>query len=303
MIEQVVSGSNITQFNGPVMLPIWDGLDGTRQGQIAYDADGEIDTVVGPSIIYWDGAAWMTVGAEGSSVINQFLSTQTGNFILSGRGAASNFSSVRADNAAFQAYYGFTRDAIDDTKKIWDFGVTGVPIAGSGPTVNLGGDFSIRSYTVSGAFIRDVISSSRNGRITIPNTLIVGTGTATATGVLTVIGNAGVNGGLACTSVLRHGSGLWQNGTITVTGDYSAFSDEMYINVNNTANCTITIAAANTAFPGRVFYIKKTIDNEFTVTIVVQGGVQTIDGSGSAVLTAYNSSIMLHDDGANWFIY
>lgn len=57
MIEQVVGGRNIFQFNGPLQPPTWDGEDGLRAGQIAYDEDG-IVVPGSPGPIWWDGIAW-----------------------------------------------------------------------------------------------------------------------------------------------------------------------------------------------------------------------------------------------------
>jgi len=63
MIETVVSGVNITQLNGPFELPIWDGSDGLREGQFAYDATGAVEPLAGPGTIWWDGAAWHRTGS------------------------------------------------------------------------------------------------------------------------------------------------------------------------------------------------------------------------------------------------
>ena len=57
MIEQVVGGRNIFQFNWPLQPPTWDGEDGLRAGQIAYDEDG-IVVPGSPGPIWWDGVAW-----------------------------------------------------------------------------------------------------------------------------------------------------------------------------------------------------------------------------------------------------
>lgn len=63
MITQVVSGKNITQLNGPFELPVWDGEDGLRGGQFAYDESGVVEPAAGPGPIWWDGVAWHRTGS------------------------------------------------------------------------------------------------------------------------------------------------------------------------------------------------------------------------------------------------
>lgn len=57
-LTTVTTGLEKREFNGPVLLPIWDGEDGTRQGQIAYDDAGTVDPGIGPGLIWWDGVSW-----------------------------------------------------------------------------------------------------------------------------------------------------------------------------------------------------------------------------------------------------
>lgn len=57
-IDTIVSGLNVTQFNGPLQMPLWDGEDGLRAGQFAWDEDGTVDPIAGPGEIVWNGTAW-----------------------------------------------------------------------------------------------------------------------------------------------------------------------------------------------------------------------------------------------------
>lgn len=64
-ITKLVNGINATWYNGPVLLPFYDGSDGLRAGQIAYDQIGVVVPGV-PGMVYWNGSNWV-----------QFLGTST----------------------------------------------------------------------------------------------------------------------------------------------------------------------------------------------------------------------------------
>lgn len=66
-VDIVASGRNITQFNGPLQMPIWDGLPGTREGQFAWDQAGVIEPLFGPGEIVWNGTAWERNTTSGST--------------------------------------------------------------------------------------------------------------------------------------------------------------------------------------------------------------------------------------------
>lgn len=59
-IDFIVTGPEERELNGPFKPPLWDGSDGTREGQHAFDADGTIDGIPGP--IWWDGTVWIRYG-------------------------------------------------------------------------------------------------------------------------------------------------------------------------------------------------------------------------------------------------
>lgn len=81
-VDKVVSGVEETELNGPFKPPLWDGSDGTRVGQQAFDAAAALFTPAGP--VYWNGTAWVQFGSSGSINIGNSDLTLTSNRILSG---------------------------------------------------------------------------------------------------------------------------------------------------------------------------------------------------------------------------
>ncbi len=82
LIGKVVTGPEERELNGPFKPPIWDGSDGTREGQHAFDKDAVLFTPAGP--IYWDGAAWKQYGTGASENIGNSDLVLTGDRVLSG---------------------------------------------------------------------------------------------------------------------------------------------------------------------------------------------------------------------------
>lgn len=238
-----------------------------------------------------------------SYIRNQFAAGQLADYAITGNGSVAKMTASNAVTATYARFYAFSTDPIDTTKQLWTIGLVGA--AGGGP-IHSGGSLVFRSYTTTGAVLADKMSILRNGAVVIPGTMTVGTGTFTFSAVaINTTGNIGANGSVGAAGGMINGGQVAEWATATVTGDYTVLGTDLYINVNNTADCTITIPAALSATPGkgRVLYIKKTINNAFAVNIVVSGGTQTIDGGASAAISAFNSSLTLHDDGSNWFIY
>lgn len=233
-----------------------------------------------------------------SAIRNQLSSSQTGDYYISGQGSASKLVAYRAASVPFVQYLMFSHDGIDTTKKTWAFGVSGTP---AGSPFHTGDSLTLRSYSTTGTFVRDVMVFYRNGTIRIPgtNNLILGNTGAVAT-ELTVNGQSQFNGSTQINGSYEHTGGVTEHSTTTITGDYTVLSSDLFINVNNSANCTITLP--NTPV-GHILYIKKIISNAFTVTIVPGGGGVTIDGGSSVVISAFNASILVHDDGTNYFVY
>lgn len=60
-LERIVTGEEIREFNGSVLLPVWNGTrPGNRNGDIAWN-----DTVIGDlsvGIIVWNGTEWINAG-------------------------------------------------------------------------------------------------------------------------------------------------------------------------------------------------------------------------------------------------
>lgn len=244
---------------------------------------------------------------KNNTIKNQLLTDQTADFAISGVGSAAKLTTFNSSVAGFNRYLVLGHSGTDTTQQSWSIGLTG--IGGGGPGF-AGNTLTFRSHTTTGGFINDVMTLTRGGLLTLTGQEKIGTGTVTGvTGVsptLTVVNSVIIGQGLAIGQSFFQKGAIYNSGAVTITTDYTIQPLDLFINVNNTANCTITIPAAaaqGNGLDGRIFYIKKTINNAFTVTIVVSGGTQTIDGSASAVISAFNASVMLHDDGTNWFVY
>lgn len=229
---------------------------------------------------------------------NQKSTVQTADYYISGQSISSTLNNYNAVTNTYTPFHSFGTDALDTTKRLWSIGLrdaTGAPSNG-------GGNMVFRSYTNAGAFIGNVMTLLRTGTVQVSGSILVPT-LNTAGG--TTSGGSTIGVGAAFTGSLAHGGATYNNGTSTVTGDYTALSTDTWINVNNSVNCTITInnPGSGLAAAGRLYYIKKISNNAATVTIVCSLGGVTIDGSSSAVISSFNSAITLHDDGTNWFVY
>lgn len=253
--------------------------------------------------VQWDGTAYIVLanGSGTNDIANQFTSLQAASFAITGTGGASKFIASNPDSASFQQYFVLGRDPIDATKFLWAIGTTGVPTAPGGPGGNAGQTLNILSYTNTGGALATVLTMSRGGALTINGALTTGGGITTP-----ALGNIKSGGTIEAASGLFHAGGFFQNSVVTVEGDYTAQTSDLYINVNNSAPCTITIQQISSAQAvGRLWYVKKISNNAFPVNIVVGGvGTPTIDGAAQPyVISGYNDSVMLHDDGTNWYVY
>lgn len=89
----ITTGPEKREFNGPLMVPIWDGMaPGYRAGQIYYDVSGTLDGTPGP--IYWDGSAWKKYAI---GTLRRYLQYNTATTVS----AILNLSTV---NSLFAAY-------------------------------------------------------------------------------------------------------------------------------------------------------------------------------------------------------
>lgn len=88
--QGIVTGPESREINGPLKPPIWNGTQpGAREGQHAFDADGDLDGIPGP--IWWDGTVWVRYGTgtgTGQNIANTDL-VMDGDRTLSG--SSSNF--------------------------------------------------------------------------------------------------------------------------------------------------------------------------------------------------------------------
>lgn len=167
-------------------------------------------------------------------------------------------------------------------------------------TFGLGTMYGI-GYTGSNAIFLPVGSSgwgmyaAANGTakvfLSATNGDIVGTGNLSTS-------TAGIGITSAPTSTFQVNGSLSILGTtITIGATLGSF----YIyNVNNSTNITLNLPVASTC-PWRVYSIKKVSNNANTINIHQASG--TIDGSASdVVISAFNVTTILYNDGTNWFI-
>lgn len=84
-VERIVTGTEEREINGPFKPPLWDGLPGTRSGQLAYDNAGVVDGSAGH--IAWDGTAWGKIGGDTKEYADTSIfatGSPTGKFIRQG---------------------------------------------------------------------------------------------------------------------------------------------------------------------------------------------------------------------------
>lgn len=65
-LTTITTGLEAREFNGPVLMPAWDGADGLRAGQLAYDLTGAIDGAAGT--IEWTGTIWRKFASTGGII-------------------------------------------------------------------------------------------------------------------------------------------------------------------------------------------------------------------------------------------
>lgn len=237
---------------------------------------------------------------------NQNQAPQTADYAVSGVGSVTRMTTFNTAGIPFVRYYSLGHHGVDTLQQRWSFGMSGTPLA-SGPPNNGGDSLTIRSYTTTGAVANDVMTFYRGGGVRVPLGITVGRlgfgGTplvVNGNGITT--GNLSIGGTLIVSAGTIQAGSVAQNNTSTPTTDYTALSTDLYINVNNTANCTITIPAPIFGTgSGRILYIKKISANGATVTITPVSG--TIEGNSTLVISTAGENKFLHDDGLNWFVY
>lgn len=234
---------------------------------------------------------------KNNTIKNQKLISQSADYYISGQGISASYNTYNAVTNTYAPFQSFATDAIDTTKRLWSIGIQGA----TGAPSNGGANLVFRSYTNAGLFVANAIAVTRGGGLFAAQTLNAPS-VVVAGGTIAGGSTIGVGGSFSTT--LANGGAIYNNGISTVTGDYTAISTDTWINVNNSANCTITINAPGSglAAAGRIYYIKKISNNANTVTIIASGGA-TIDGSSSVIMSTFNASVTLHDDGTSWFVY
>lgn len=235
---------------------------------------------------------------KNGSIHNQKLAAQTADFYISGQGISSTYNTYNAVTNTYAPFHSLGTDALDTTKRLWSIGLRDV----TGAPSNGGGNLVFRAYTNAGLFVANVMTVLRSGVLQVSGSISAPTINAFGG---TTAGGSSISAGGSFTTTLAHGGATYSNGTSTVTGDYTTATTDTWINVNNSANCTITInnPGSGLAAAGRVYYIKKISNNAFTVTIVCSNGTSLIEGATSLVISSFNTSKLLHDDGTSWFVY
>jgi hypothetical protein len=247
---------------------------------------------------YVSSALWDSTKIKDSVILNRSSSVQTSaNYSISGNGSASLFNSANASAATFTRYLHLSHDGVDTSKKAWAIGLMGTPST-SGPTTPTGDSLKFRACNNSGAYYADIMTLTRQGTINIPGLLVLGNVNSSAQQLL-VNGSTNIIKDVAVRGIVNY-TFLRERGNSTVTGDYTVTNTDLYINVNNSANCTITLS-----LPGAyaTYHIKKISNNASTVTIVGPNGTELIDGSTSLVISAYNTAVTLHEDGTSYSVY
>lgn len=197
----------------------------------------------------------------------------------------------------FTSYYNLSHDGVDTSKKAWSIGLMGTP-ATSGPTTPTGDSLKFRSCNNSGVFFTDVMTLARQGFVSIPGSLTLGVVNGSGQPLL-VNGSAKFTKDIAVVGT-GNTSFVRESKSVTVTGDYTVLQADLYINVNNSSNCTITLPLS----PTSVFHIKKISNNASTVTIIGPNGTELIDGSISYVMSAFNDHATIREeDATNYYIY
>jgi hypothetical protein len=231
-----------------------------------------------------------------SAILNQNASAQSANYSINGNGSASSFHASNAFGATYKAYYNLGHYVVDTSKRIFSIGLMGSP---SGPGGGSGDSLKIRAYDTSGVSQIDVMTITRGGAINAPGGITLGAVNNSLQRLL-VNGSVKISGPMTVTGVLVNNGGLNQAKTTTVTGDYTVLATDLYINVNNSSNCTITLPLQGV---GYVFYVKKISNNASTVTIQGANGTELIDDATTLVLSAYKSAVVLHEDFTQWWVY
>lgn len=239
------------------------------------------------SIVTYDSI----ISLKNSTIQNQNFYSQSANYSITGIGSNALTNIAKSSAATFTSYLHLSHDGIDTSKKAWAIGMMGTPST-SGPTTPTGDSLKFRSCNNSGAYVSDVLTLTRQGAVFIPGALTLGAVNSSAQQLL-INGSANIVKDMAVRGITNYTS-LKERAISTVTTDYTLTSTDLYVNVNNTANCTITLPLPG--FYG-VYHIKKISNNVATVTIVGPNGTELIDGSTSMVLTAYNEAKTMHDNG------
>jgi hypothetical protein len=239
------------------------------------------------SIVTYDSI----ISLKNSTIQNQNIYSQSANYSISGIGSSALTNIAKTAAATFTSYLHLSHDGIDTSKKAWAIGMMGTPST-SGPTTPTGDSLKFRSCNNSGAYFSDVLTLTRQGGVYVPGLLTLGLVNSSASQLL-VNGSANIVKDIAVRGLTNY-TFLRERGIVTVTTDYTMLSTDLYVNVNNSANCTITLPLSTYS----VFHIKKVSNNAATVTLIGPNGTELIDGSTSYVLNSYNESRTLHDNGS-----
>jgi hypothetical protein len=234
---------------------------------------------------------------KNNTIQNQNVASQSANYAIAGFGSAALSNIAKASSTGFITYLHFSHNSTDTSKKTWGIGLMGTP-TDPGPGGDAGDSLKIRAYTTTGGILADLMTLSRTGPVYIPGQLTIGAVNGSSLKLL-------VNGGAvfnkdAVVTGFSNGSYLRETKIVTPTGDYTVLLTDLYVNVNNSANCTITLPLSSYG----VYHIKKISNNAATVTIVGPNGTELIDGSTSYIMSLFNDHANIHqNDATNYYIY
>lgn len=90
--------------------------------------------------------------------------------------------------------------------------------------------------------------------------------------------------------------------TLPTTGNLSVLETGAVVLADaSSGSLTVSLPSAAGANKNRMISVKKT-DSTFNTVTISANGSETIDGSGTVVITVQNACVMMISDGSNWYI-
>lgn len=113
-------------------------------------------------------------------------------------------------------------------------------------------------------------------------------------------GDIGYQGNTGYQGNIGYQGPAFVNTVTTVTGNYSATTDEVILCNAVSGSLTISLPTA-VGVSGKVYSIKK-IDSSSHLIFITPNGSEKIDNSGSVIVDSQYVSVTVVSDGTNWWI-